>query len=77
MKGLLKQAVHAAAPFAGIPTTRDLRAQAMVAAARWAGRKVTGRKAPRRSTGGMAMRGLAAAAVALPIGLWVGSRMRG
>ena len=73
-KQLVKKAARTAAPMLKKAVKKDPR----VAAALWAAEKVMGRK--HKSAGssrmGLAARGLAAAAVALPIGLMVGYRMR-
>jgi hypothetical protein len=57
------------------PTTRDLRVRAALGAARWAADRVLGRKQP-PSRLEMVGKGLAAAAIALPVGLLVGSVIR-
>ncbi|MDB4948100.1 MAG: hypothetical protein JWM27_749 [Gemmatimonadetes bacterium] len=57
------------------PTTKDLRVRAAMGAARWAADRVLGRREPPSRTA-MLGKGLAAAAVALPLGLYVGSRIR-
>jgi hypothetical protein len=74
MNDLLKRAARLAPTLMAVPTTRDLRTQAMMKAARWA----VGRAMPpkRPSTASYAAKGLAAAAVTLPIGLWLGTRLR-
>jgi hypothetical protein len=57
------------------PTTRDLRVRAALGAARWAADRVLGRKQP-PSRLELVGKGLAAAAVALPVGLLVGAAIR-
>lgn len=65
---LLKKAVKKAAKM-------DPRARALLKAAEWAAGRVSGRsRSDRRAA--LGARALTAAAIALPIGLWVGSRLR-
>jgi hypothetical protein len=70
-KKLMRAAVRA---LAREVTTRDLRAAAMMGAARWAGKQVA------RRTRGAALRyagvGLAGAALALPVGMYVARKVR-
>jgi hypothetical protein len=74
-KALLRSAVRMAEKRLARPTTKDLRSSAAMGAARWAADRVLGRRhQPSRME--MVGKGLAAAAVALPVGLWVGSRLR-
>jgi hypothetical protein len=74
-KALLNSAVRMAEKRLGRPTTRDLRGRAALGAARWAADRVLGRRhGPTRME--LVGKGLAAAAVAVPLGLWVGSRLR-
>jgi hypothetical protein len=73
---MLKSAARMAGKRAARVTTKDLRVRAAMGAARWAADRVLGRHEPPSRTA-MLGKGLAAAAVALPVGLWVGSRIRG
>lgn len=75
-KDLLKKAARAAEPaMRMMPGKKDLRVAAMMKAARWASDRVTGRRRSRKKE--YALKGLAAAAVAIPLGIWAGSRLRG
>lgn len=77
--GMLKNAAKAAAPML-LPGGRgDLKTKAIKGAAGWAARKVTGGRYPKKrgpSGGSLVAVGLAAAALAVPLGLWLGSRLR-
>ncbi|HEV2132512.1 MAG TPA: hypothetical protein VGR27_15465 [Longimicrobiaceae bacterium] len=75
IKKVLKGAAWAKAPrlmFAA----KNPRKAAVLKAVDWATGLVTPRR-KRRSTGKLALQGLGAAAVALPLGLWVGRKVRG
>jgi hypothetical protein len=77
-KQMMKRAAKAARPVlkkAGKAARNELRMMGMLRAAEWAVDRATGRNRRSRRLR-LAARGLAAAAVALPLGLWVGSRMR-
>lgn len=77
IKKALKAAAWTTAPKAMFATKHPRKA-ALARAAQWTAQRVGA--APRRrgpSAGQVAARGLAAAALALPIGLWLGRRGRG
>jgi hypothetical protein len=72
---MLKGAARFAGKRAARVTTKDLRVRAAMGAARWAADRVLGRREP-SPRAAMLGKGLAAAAVALPVGIWVGRRLR-
>jgi hypothetical protein len=72
---MLKGAARLAGKRAAKVTTRDLRVRAAMGAARWAADRVLGRREP-PSRAAMLGKGLAAAAVAIPVGMWVGGKLR-
>lgn len=72
MKKLLKTAAVAAAPKMALAAMNPKKAAALKAG-KWAmGRVMRKKRGP--SAGEMALKGLGAAAVALPLGLWLGRR---
>jgi hypothetical protein len=73
-KKLMKAAAWAAAPKAMF-AVKNPRKAALVKAAGWAAGRL--RPAPKRHTGRNAALGLGAAALTIPLGLWVGRKLRG
>lgn len=75
MKKALKSAAYLTAPKAAF-TAMHPRKAAMVKAGKWAMNRV--RPQPKRPAYGMmALKGIGAAALALPVGMWLGRRARG
>lgn len=75
MNRVLKAVSYAAAPKLTF-AARNPRKAAVAKAGQWAlGRVMPSRR--RTSYGKMALKGLGAAAVALPVGMWLGRRARG
>lgn len=74
-KTLLKGAGYAVAPKLSFAANNPGKA-AFAKATKWAGRRVLKRK-PEPSMGMTALKGLGAAAVAIPVGLWLGRRFLG
>lgn len=75
MNRILKLASYAAAPKLTFAARHPKRA-AVAKAGKWALDRVTpSRRKP--SYGAMALKGLGAAAVALPVGMWLGRKARG
>lgn len=72
-KRLLKAASYAAAPKLAF-TLQHPRKMAMAQAATWAMHRISPQKR-RSSMAGTAARGFGAAAVALPVGMWLGRRV--
>lgn len=76
MKTILKTAAWAAAPKAMF-IAKNPRKAALLKAADWAAGRVGLPQRKRSSTGLAAAKGLSAAALALPLGLWLGNKLRG
>jgi hypothetical protein len=75
MNRILKAASYAAAPKLTFTALNPKKA-AVAKAGQWAlGRVMPSRRRP--SYGRMAMKGIGAAAIALPVGMWIGRRARG
>lgn len=75
MNKLLKTASYLAAPKMTFAASNPKKA-ALMKAGKWAAKRVMPhRKGP--SMGSMAMKGLGAAAVALPVGMWLGNKLMG
>jgi hypothetical protein len=75
MNRLLKTASYLAAPKLTY-AARHPRKAALLKAGTWATSRVMPGRRKRRSRTGLAMKGLGAAAVAIPLGIWMGRRMR-
>lgn len=75
MKKILKTVAWVTAPKAMF-VAKNPRKAALLKAAGWAAARVGLQQRKRRSPGSTAAKGLAAAAVALPLGLWLGNRSR-
>lgn len=75
MKRILRAAAWTAAPKAMF-AAKNPRKAAMLKAAGWAAGRIGVPTRKRRSSSRTAVKGLAAAAVALPLGLWLGRRVR-
>lgn len=74
MNKVLKTASYMAAPKAAF-TAFNPRKAAMIKAGKWAMNRV--RPQPKRpSYGSLAMKGLGAAALAVPVGMWLGRKAR-
>lgn len=74
-KKLLKTAARLASPhLAGAMLGR--KKSPLTRAADWASGHVVRRSAPAPSMGSTALKGLGAAAVALPLGMWLGRKLR-
>lgn len=73
-KTLLKGASYMTAPAATFAFNNPKKA-ALVKATEWATKRVLPRR-KRPSYGAMALKGLGAAAVAVPLGMWLGSKLR-
>lgn len=75
MNRIMKLASYAAAPKLTFAARHPKRA-AIAKAGQWAlGRMMPSRRKP--GYGAMALKGLGAAAVALPVGMWLGRKKRG
>ena len=74
-KGMLKAASYLAAPKLTY-MARNPKKTAIFKAGTWAAERMLPQRR-RPSRGAMALKGLGAAAVALPVGMWLGSRFLG
>ena len=72
MNPTLKNAARIAAPHL-LAMTRGKRKRMIVGAGKWAARQVV--KKQRKAAVRMAFRGLGVAAVAVPVGMWVGKKL--
>ena len=73
MNPLLKTAAKHAVPHLAT-LTRGRKKRMLARAGKWAAGQVM-RKQSRSSMGGMALKGLGAAAIAVPVGMWLGRRL--